>query len=127
QGMGVRSSRPAGIIVTHDGFLFVSDEGSSRIIRIGPEGERKSYAGTTSGYADGVEGQARMNGPTGIAIDRKGVLHVADSQNYLIRLISPTPPSPTPDEATGLFLQSNNEDLAIQEDTVVAKLNDSRI
>lgn len=123
QGTGVRLDRPVGIIVTHDGFLFVSDEGTSRIIRIGPEGERKSYAGRISGYSDGVEDQARMNGPTGIAIDRKGVLHVADSQNFLVRQISPTSPSPTSDESTGPFVQPSDEDTAIKSDAIVPKLS----
>ncbi|PYT07534.1 MAG: hypothetical protein DMF60_06880, partial [Acidobacteria bacterium] len=126
-GNGLRLNRPVGIIVTHDGFLFVSDEASGRIIRIDPEGKAKSYAGRASGYAEGVEDQARMNGPTGIAIDRKGVIHVADSQNYVVRQISPTLPSTTPDEATGPFLQPSSEDTAIKEDTVVPKLNASRL
>jgi sugar lactone lactonase YvrE len=128
QGSEVRLSHPVGIVVTHDGFLFISDEGTGRIIRIDPEGTAKSYAGRTSGYADGIEDQARMNGPTGIAIDRKGVVHVADSQNYLIRQISPTPPSPKSDEATEQFLQPSNEETTTnKEDTVVPKLNAARL
>lgn len=123
QGSEVRLSRPVGIIVTHDGFLFISDEGTSRIVRIDPEGNAKSYAGSTSGYADGSEDQARMNGPTGIAIDRKGILHVADSQNYLIRQISPTPRSPTSDDATGPLVQPSNEDTATKDDAMVPKLS----
>ena len=123
QGSEVRLSRPVGIIVTHDGFLYISDEGTSRIVRIDPEGNAKSYAGSTSGYADGSEDQARMNGPTGIAIDRKGILHVADSQNYLIRQISPTPRSPTSDDATGPLVQPSNEDTATKDDAMVPKLS----
>jgi sugar lactone lactonase YvrE len=123
QGSDVRLSRPVGIVVTHDGFLFISDEGTSRVIRIDPEGSAKSYAGGASGFADGVEDQARMNGPTGIAIDRKGVVHVADSQNYLIRQISPELPSPPSDEATGPFVQPSNEGTAIKDDAVVPKLS----
>ncbi|MEK6325838.1 MAG: NHL repeat-containing protein [Acidobacteriota bacterium] len=127
QGSEVRLNRPVGITVTHDGYLFVSDEGSSRIIRIAPEGAGKSYAGGLSGYAEGVEDQARMNGPTGIAIDRKGVLHVADSQNYLIRQISPTPPPASSDRATGLFIQPSIEDIAIKPVAVIPKLSASTI
>ncbi|MEK6289248.1 MAG: NHL repeat-containing protein [Acidobacteriota bacterium] len=121
-GNEVRLNNPVGISVTHDGFLFISDEGSGRIIRIAPEGARKSYAGSSPGYADGVEGHARMNGPTGIAIDRKGILHVADSQNYLVRQISPTPAPLTADQETGLFLQPD-ENTAIKPDAVIPKLS----
>ncbi|MEK6409067.1 MAG: NHL repeat-containing protein [Acidobacteriota bacterium] len=122
-GNEVRLNNPVGISVTHDGFLFISDEGSSRIIRIAPDGARNSYAGSSPGYADGVEGHARMNGPTGIAIDRKGVLHVADSQNYLVRQISPTPAPLMADQETGLFLQPSDENTAIKPDAVLPKLS----
>lgn len=80
-------SRPVGIAITHDGFLFVTDAGRGQIIRITPEGQSSVYAGVGTGYADGR--QARFNGPTGVAIDRDGNLYVADSQNYLIRIVSP--------------------------------------
>lgn len=81
--------RPMGIAVTHDGFLFVTDQGGSRIRRITPEGEVTTYAGLRSGFADQTGNQARFNSPAGIAVDRTGTLYVADSQNYLIRKISP--------------------------------------
>src|SRR4030095_2218770 len=68
-----------------------------------------------------------MNGPTGIAIDRKGVLHVADSKNYLIRKISPTAPSTETEEATGPLLQPTNEDMASREVTVVPKIDVARL
>lgn len=122
-GNEVRLNNPVGIVVTHDGFLFISDEGSGRIIRITPEGARKSYAGRAPGYADGVEDQGRMNGPTGIAIDRKGVLHVADSQNYLVRQISPTLQSFMPDQETGLFLQPSDQNTAIKPNALIPKLS----
>src|SRR4030095_12395454 len=68
-----------------------------------------------------------MNGPTGIAIDRKGVLHVADSKNYLIRKISPTAPSTETEEATGPLIQPSNEDTASREVTVVPKIDVARV
>ncbi|HEX8090788.1 MAG TPA: NHL repeat-containing protein, partial [Blastocatellia bacterium] len=80
-------SRPVGIAITHDGFLFVTDAGRGQIMRITPEGRSSVYAGVGTGYAEGQK--ARFNGPAGIAIDRDGNLYVADSQNYLIRIVSP--------------------------------------
>ena len=40
-----RLNRPVGIVVTHDGFLFVADAGSNRILRIAPEGTAESLRG----------------------------------------------------------------------------------
>jgi sugar lactone lactonase YvrE len=87
QSSEVGFSRPVGIAVTHDGFLFITDAGRGQIVRITPEGQSSVYAGVGTGYADGRK--ARFNGPTGIAVDREGNLYVADSQNYLIRIVSP--------------------------------------
>ena len=79
---------PVGIVITHDGFLFVTDEGSGCIRRISPDGEVATIAGSRAGFENGSGGQARFNGPCGIAIDGKGTLYVADTQNYLIRRVS---------------------------------------
>jgi sugar lactone lactonase YvrE len=80
-------SRPIALAVTHDDFLFVADAGRGQIIRITPEGQPSVYAGIGTGYGEGQK--ARFNGPAGLAIDRDGNLYVADSQNYLVRLVSP--------------------------------------
>jgi sugar lactone lactonase YvrE len=89
QGREANLNRPVGIVVTGDGFLFVSDAETGRIIRIAPDGEIKTYAGGVAGFANGAGVLARFNGPSSVAIDRRGVLYVADSQNYLIREIVP--------------------------------------
>jgi len=123
QGADARLSRPVGVVVTHDGFLYVSDEGAGRVVRIDPDGTAKSYAGRKPGFAEGVQNKGLMNGPTGIAIDRKGVVHVADSQNYLIRQISPTPPSDISDEEAAPFVQPPSEGDASKEDFIVPKIN----
>lgn len=89
QGTEAGFGRPTGIAITHDGFLFVTDQGRSRIRRITPEGEVTTYAGLRSGFADQAGDQARFSSPAGIAVDRFGALYVADSQNYLVRKVSP--------------------------------------
>jgi sugar lactone lactonase YvrE len=83
--------QPVGIAITHDGFLYVTDSGTGRVRRITPEGKVSTLAGSRSGYRDGAGEQARFNGPLGIAIDREGSVYVADTQNYLIRKVSPVP------------------------------------
>jgi sugar lactone lactonase YvrE len=85
----VHYARPVGIAITHDGFLFVSDE-QSRVSVITPEGEAKYYAGWEPGFADDTGFDARFNRLAGIAVDRRGTLYVADGDNYLIRELAPT-------------------------------------
>lgn len=87
---GVRLDRPVGIAVTHDGFLFITDEGAGRILRISPDREITVIAGSRTGFADGLS--AQFNGPTGIAVDRYGNIYVADTQNRLVRRITPVGP-----------------------------------
>jgi sugar lactone lactonase YvrE len=122
QGGEVRLNRPVGIGVTHDGFLFISDEGSGKIVRIAPDGEGRTYAGSVAGFADSVGGYARLNGPASIAIDREGVLYVADSQNYLIRQIVPSLIDPVPEER-GPFVQPSGEAAATNPVAVIPKLD----
>jgi sugar lactone lactonase YvrE len=74
-----RLNHPVDVVVTHDGFLFISDEGGGGIVRITPEGVGSVYAGH-AGFADGPS-EGRLNGPSGIALDREGNLYIADSQN----------------------------------------------
>ena len=49
-----------------------------------------SAAGTSSGSADGTGSAATFKHPYAITIDTMGVVYVADSDNHLIRMISPT-------------------------------------
>ena len=46
--------------------------------------------GGLRGYKDGPTATAQFNYPTGIAVDTKGNLFVADQHNHKIRKIDPT-------------------------------------
>jgi len=88
-------SSPIGLVLTHDNFLYVTELDRSRVLQIAPDGTTRVIAGNDPGFADGSD-EARFNQPTGIAIvaDRKGAkLYVADSGNYLVRKLDPTPTS----------------------------------
>jgi hypothetical protein len=88
-GQEARFDHPVGIAITHDAFLFVTDESSGRIRLITPEANVRTVAGDLQGFANGTGRGARFNRPSGIAVDNKGILYVADGDNYLIRKISP--------------------------------------
>ena len=124
QSSEIGFSRPVGIVVTHDGFLYITDSGRGQIVRITPEGQSSVYAGTGAGYAEGRK--ARFNGPTGIAIDREGNLYVADSQNYLIRIVSPVSPNSVAASAsteTDIFIQPAVETSTAKPDSVIPHLD----
>ncbi len=113
---------PTGIAVTHDGFVFVTDSDSGRALRITPEGEISIYAGSSAGFRDGRGADAKFNSPAGIAIDRMGNLFVADSQNYLVRVISPSFEI-APETKTEEFIQPPANSPTANPDQVVPRLD----
>jgi sugar lactone lactonase YvrE len=79
--------KPVALALTHDGFLYVTELDRASVVQIAPDGRARVIAGGTPGYADGSE-NARFNQLTGVAIDKRGDLYVADSGNYLVRKLS---------------------------------------
>lgn len=83
---------PSGIAIAPDGSLIVADTGDHRILRVSPAaGQISPIAGAagSSGEADGPAGQAKFNGPIGVAVSKNGLIYVADTYNDRIREISP--------------------------------------
>lgn len=78
---------PTGIAVDGDGNLYVSELGNSSIRKITPSGVVTTFAGSTTGYADGTGTDAQFNGPFGIGL-RENYLYLADTGNHRIRKIS---------------------------------------
>lgn len=79
---------PVGLALTHDGILYATANDRGRVAQIWPDGLVSPTAGAGSGFSDGEGNAARFNSPTGIAIDKRGALYVADSANYLVRKLS---------------------------------------
>jgi sugar lactone lactonase YvrE len=80
---------PFGIVVSDDGVIYIADAGeSNRIRKLAPDGSVTTFAGSVEGYADGPGAQAAFNTPSGLALDAKGNLFVADTGNNRIRKIS---------------------------------------
>jgi len=85
---------PEGITVDTNGNLYVVDNFENTIRKVAPVGTNwvaTTIAGTTnnSGSADGTNGAAWFNEPTGIALDGSGNLYVADGGNNTIRKLTP--------------------------------------
>lgn len=86
-------SAPAGIAVSPDGTVFVSEPSTHRIRRVGPDGVITTYAGTGVGGFSGDGGaalQAQLREPRALAHAVDGSLFVADTANLRVRRIAAT-------------------------------------
>ena len=82
---------PENIAVASDGTLFVTDAFNHAVRRIATNGDVTTFAGALgeNGFADGTGRNARFDRPWGPAIDRNGVMYIADIRNHVIRRITP--------------------------------------
>src|SRR5674476_1341780 len=83
---------PVGITVDSLGQLYVADYGYNTIRKVTPVGANwvvSTIAGTagSGGPADGTNGSAQFNNPSGITVDTNGNLYVADFYNSTIRKV----------------------------------------
>jgi sugar lactone lactonase YvrE len=80
---------PSGICLSPNGNLYVSDTYNHEIRQVTMSGVVTTIAGsTTPGNVDGSGTAARFHTPWNIAVDSKGALYVADSDNNTIRKIA---------------------------------------
>jgi sugar lactone lactonase YvrE len=73
--------RPMNIMPTHDGFLYVTEVAQGRILQMSPAGE---WRAVQDGAARGSDTAAHFSRPSGIAMDKRGVVYVADAAAYTI-------------------------------------------
>lgn len=86
-----RFGGPRGIAIDHAGNLYVADEMEQTIRKITPRAVVTTLAGQVRkrGHRDGPGSAALFSAPRGIAVDRAGVVYVADTDNQVIRRIMP--------------------------------------
>ena len=80
-------NKPTGIAISRKGVLYIADSNNHRIYKIDKAGIITTIAGdgTQGYYGDG----GQLNHPRGLALDNRGHLYMADSQNHVIRKITP--------------------------------------
>jgi murein DD-endopeptidase MepM/ murein hydrolase activator NlpD/sugar lactone lactonase YvrE len=84
-----RFSDPFGIAIGEAGAVYVADgAGANRLRRVDPDGRVTTVAGAAEGFRDGPAAVAAFDTPSGIAIDRHGSIHVADTGNHAVRRIA---------------------------------------
>ena len=90
-GTDARFSSPRSVAMDVNGNVYVADSYNHLIRKISPLGVVTTLAGSpgSKGYVDGTGSSARFNSPTGIALDASGNVFVAESNNQVIRKITP--------------------------------------
>ena len=90
-GGSVQFNVPSGVVVNASGVVYVADSQNQVIRQIAQNGEVSTLAGTpgVTGTADGPGSLASFNFPSGIALDSRGNVFVADSGNCTIRKVTP--------------------------------------
>jgi hypothetical protein len=106
--------KPAGLALTRDGFLYVSELERGRVVQVAPDGAARVIAGLGPGYADGDgRAAARFNQPAGLALADDGSLLVADAANYLVRhVVNADAQADTGKRRRGLFSSDKREGVA---------------
>jgi hypothetical protein len=92
-GDTARFNGPTAVAVLEDGSVVVADTNNNRIrlVRADEAHTVETIAGNgDSGWRDGEGLQAMFRHPNGVVAGKRGTVYVADSDNHVIRLLTPT-------------------------------------
>lgn len=91
-GSSARFNNPEGVAVDSNGNVYIADSGNGTIRVITPLGSVSTLAGEPGGggFKDGTGSEAIFWNPTGLAVDGSGNVFVVDSNNGLIREVTPS-------------------------------------
>ncbi|MGH9046388.1 MAG: hypothetical protein ACRDVW_03635 [Acidimicrobiales bacterium] len=81
-------STPAGLALSPDGSMFVTDTSGHRVCALSLDGRFRVVAGSANGYRDGPAHEALFRFPSDVAFGPEGSCYVADTGNDRIRRIS---------------------------------------
>jgi uncharacterized protein (TIGR03437 family) len=90
-------NRPLDVVVDSAGNIFFSDFNNGRVRRIAANGIITTVAGDgLFGFTGdgGPATSATLNFPTGLAVDSSGRVYISDSQNNVVRLLTPAASNP---------------------------------
>lgn len=83
-------NKPTGLAVDRRGHVYVSDSLNHCIRRISPRGRVETLIGNGQrGFVDGSVRRARLNHPTGLALDANQALYIVDQGNRALRCYTP--------------------------------------
>lgn len=91
-GAAARFRDPLGIAIDAGGSIYIADRAGQMIRKLTSAGTVSTFAGATEdfGSVDGQGGAARFQSPFGVAVDSSGNVYVADTDNHIIRKITPS-------------------------------------
>jgi len=85
-----RIDRPFGLAMDKKDNLYIADRRNNRIRKVNPSGIITTAAGDSGFFFMGDNGpayRASIAGPTGVAVDDKGNIYIADRNNNRIRVV----------------------------------------
>jgi RHS repeat-associated protein len=87
-----RLNAPVAVAASPDGSLYIADRNNHRVRRVGPDGIVTTVTGTGEAGFSGDGGpatEARLNGPSAVAVGPNGVVYIADQLNRRLRGVGP--------------------------------------
>ncbi len=90
QAKDAQLNAPTGIAIDGSGNIYFCDTRNHRVRRIGTDGKIQTIAGAGEKGETGDGGkavEAKLNSPTGVAVDAAGNVYIADQMNHRIRRV----------------------------------------